>query len=132
MGKKYQLTINGQRGDTVHFEVGGKTYAVEISPKSLRTSSISSASLSAQPSVAVRPAEQNGSGSAHLIAPMPGLVVSVQVKEGQKVSAGDQVLVLEAMKMENAVPAHRDATIAKVLVKPGQQVESGAVLIELS
>jgi biotin carboxyl carrier protein len=67
----------------------------------------------------------------HLKAPMPGLVVDIPVSEGQSVSKGDTLLVLEAMKMENALKAVADATVKKVLVSKGQAVEKNVVLIEL-
>jgi biotin carboxyl carrier protein len=65
-------------------------------------------------------------------APMPGLVIDVSVKEGQEVKEGDRILVLEAMKMENSIMIHADATIKKIVVSPGQAVDKGQVLVELA
>ena len=64
-------------------------------------------------------------------APMPGLVLDIAVTEGQEVKEGDKLLILEAMKMENSIMIHADAVIKKILVKPGQPVDKGQVLIEL-
>lgn len=64
-------------------------------------------------------------------APMPGLVLEVSVQPGQRVSEGERLLILEAMKMENAISIPSDAVVAKVLVKKGQAVEKNQVLIEL-
>lgn len=64
-------------------------------------------------------------------APMPGLVLEVSVTAGQKVSAGDRLLILEAMKMENSISIQTEAVIKKVLVNKGQPVEKNQVLIEL-
>jgi biotin carboxyl carrier protein len=64
-------------------------------------------------------------------APMPGLVMEVAVIEGQEVLEGDKILILEAMKMENSIIIHANATIKKILVKTGQAVEKGQVLVEL-
>ena len=64
-------------------------------------------------------------------APMPGLVMEVAVAEGQEVLEGDKILILEAMKMENSIIIHANATIKKILVKTGQAVEKGQVLVEL-
>ncbi len=64
-------------------------------------------------------------------APMPGLVINVAVKEGQEVMVGERVLILEAMKMENSILIHANATIKKILVKAGQAVDKGQVLVEL-
>lgn len=64
-------------------------------------------------------------------APMPGLVLDIAVKEGQSVQEGEKVLILEAMKMENSILIHANATIKKINVKVGQPVEKGQILIEL-
>jgi biotin carboxyl carrier protein len=64
-------------------------------------------------------------------APMPGLVLEIAVTDGQQVKEGDKILILEAMKMENSILIHANATIKRVVVKAGQAVEKGQVLIEL-
>lgn len=70
-------------------------------------------------------------GPAPVIAPMPGLVVRVSVAPGDQVAAGQGVLVMEAMKMENELRATAAATVRSVRVTPGTAVEKGTVLIEL-
>ena len=62
---------------------------------------------------------------------MPGKIVSVEVQEGQTVAAGDPLLILEAMKMENVIKAKTAAVIKKVFVEQGQAVEKKAKLIEM-
>ena len=74
----------------------------------------------------VDPADAVASGS--LLAPMPGTVVSVAVEVGAEVSAGQPVLVLEAMKMQHTVSAPSDGTVTEIDVKPGAQVAAGEVL----
>lgn len=64
-------------------------------------------------------------------APMPGLVLEVHTQEGQSVSAGDKILILEAMKMENSIIIHSTAIIKKINVVTGQAVEKGQLLVEL-
>lgn len=64
-------------------------------------------------------------------APMPGLILDVQVKEGDEVKEGDYLLVLEAMKMENTLTAPRDGVVKSVGVKKGQTVDKGQLLIEM-
>ena len=64
-------------------------------------------------------------------APMPGLVLQIAVEEGQEVAEGDKILILEAMKMENSILIHAAAKIKKIVVKPGQAVEKGQILVEL-
>ena len=74
----------------------------------------------------VDPSEQVAEGS--LLAPMPAAVVSVAVEQGQRVSKGDTVVVLEAMKMQHTISAPTDGAVVELAVTPGVQVESGAVL----
>ena len=64
-------------------------------------------------------------------APMPGNILSVNVSQGQAVKAGDILVILEAMKMENEIVAPRDGTIAQVVTTKGAVVETGAPLIVL-
>jgi biotin carboxyl carrier protein len=74
---------------------------------------------------AARPA-----GPTSLAAPMPGLVVRVLVQPGERVQAGQGVIVIEAMKMENELRAAAAAVVRSVAVTPGSAVEKGAVLVE--
>ena len=66
---------------------------------------------------------------AHVEAPMPGKVLEVKVSAGDEVAAGDALLVLEAMKMENVLRAPRDGKIERVDAQVGEAVEKGAVLV---
>lgn len=67
---------------------------------------------------------------AHLKTGMPGKIIEIFVKPGDKVKTGKPLLIMEAMKMENEMRAQADATIKEVCVKQGDSVESGAVLIK--
>lgn len=66
-----------------------------------------------------------------LNAPMPGLILEIDVKEGDEVKEGDVILVLEAMKMENALAAPRDGVVKSISVKKGETVEKNQLLIEM-
>ena len=68
--------------------------------------------------------------SKFLLAPMPGKIVSINVKDGQKVKSGENLLVLEAMKMENLITSTKDSKIKKINVKPNDAVEVDQILIE--
>jgi pyruvate carboxylase subunit B len=70
-------------------------------------------------------------GPVPLLAPMPGLVVRVNVKAGDTVEAGQGLIVMEAMKMENELRAHGAGVVKAVRVAPGDAVEKGAVLVEM-
>ncbi len=74
---------------------------------------------------------QGGSGSGSVTAPMQGTVVKVLVEEGQKVAAGDTVIVLEAMKMENNIIAEKAGTVSEVAVSEGQSVSGGDSLLTI-
>lgn len=65
-------------------------------------------------------------------APMPGLVLNVIVEEGQEVNKGDNLLILEAMKMENIIKSPTDGTVKKILVSKGIKVEKNEILIQFS
>ncbi|HEX2923348.1 MAG TPA: acetyl-CoA carboxylase biotin carboxyl carrier protein subunit [Chloroflexota bacterium] len=69
---------------------------------------------------------------AELRAPMPGLVVRIDVAEGEHVDAGQRLLVLEAMKMENDLPAPRAGRVSNLAVTAGQTVEMGQILLRLT
>ena len=73
--------------------------------------------------------ESSQKGAPEIHAPMPGLVLSVAVIDGQSVATGEPLLVLEAMKMENEIKATFDAVIQSVQVSPGDAVQKGQILI---
>lgn len=64
-------------------------------------------------------------------APMPGIIIALQVKEGDKVKEGDTLVILEAMKMENAIICNKNGIVKSVFVSSGVTVEKGKLLIEL-
>ena len=66
----------------------------------------------------------------HIKAPMPGLIIELKVKVGDVVKPGDQLLILEAMKMENILKSQGEGTVKNVKVKKGDTVEKGQVLVE--
>jgi propionyl-CoA carboxylase alpha chain len=68
----------------------------------------------------------------HVLCPMPGLVVSIAVKEGQEVKAGETVALIEAMKMENVLRAEIDGTVKKINCKPGDSLAVDAVILEFA
>ncbi|MBX3547984.1 MAG: acetyl/propionyl/methylcrotonyl-CoA carboxylase subunit alpha [Xanthobacteraceae bacterium] len=78
------------------------------------------------------PVKQTGDSGKVVKCPMPGLVVSIAVKEGQEVKAGDQLAIVEAMKMENVIRAERDAAVKKIAVKAGDSLAVDAVILEFA
>jgi biotin carboxyl carrier protein len=128
-GKTYQVEIKSLTGDTAKVEVDGREVQVDIklpqdAPRAPRPVA-KKAPAPAKPS-APRAAPAS---SKSLLSLMPGVVVKVLVKEGQQVGAGDVLLVLEAMKMENEIRSDRSGTIGGIDVTPGQQVQTGDPLV---
>jgi biotin carboxyl carrier protein len=75
---------------------------------------------------------QVASGEIHLKSPMPGLIVGVPVEEGQAVAAGETLVILESMKMQNELKAPRGGTVSRVRVKAGERVEQNQPLLSLA
>lgn len=69
--------------------------------------------------------------SKNIVAPMPGLVLEISKKEGDEIKEGETVLILEAMKMENALKANADGIIKKINIEKAETVEKGFVIIEV-
>ncbi len=99
--------------------VGGR--AVDVSVMDERAARLASATAGSRPSTA----------DASIRAPMPGLVVAVNVEAGQAVTRGMTLVVLSAMKMQNELTARDDATVKEVLVSAGQTVNQNQVLVTL-
>ena len=78
------------------------------------------------------PAKQASDLSRHLVSPMPGLLVSLAVTEGQEVKAGEELAVIEAMKMENVLRAERDGTIKKLCARPGDSLAVDQIILEFA
>ena len=99
-----------QVGPVVHLWWRGRTYRLEAVAEGRRTAR----------------------GAAHgLEAPMPGKVIAVKKAAGDAVSKGEEILIVEAMKMENAIRAPRDGRVKRIAAKVGDMVAPGAVLVEL-
>ncbi|MDX6556273.1 MAG: pyruvate carboxylase [Miltoncostaeaceae bacterium] len=106
--------LEGKR--TIFFELNGQPREVKVADRSLA------------PSGAVKRTADEGDPS-HVPAPMPGLVVSLSVRIGEKVAKGDRLLSIEAMKMETGVFADRAGAVGEILVKAGEQVDTKQLLM---
>ena len=94
--------------------------------------SVGPASFEFKPAQAASRRRARGLAAAQIIAPMPGKVLKVMVRDGDLVEAGQALVVIEAMKMETMLAAESAAMVKHVRVEEGQMVDHGAVLIELS
>jgi pyruvate carboxylase len=109
--------VDDQGMATLFFELNGQPRRIRVPDRSRAASA-----------AGVRRKAEAGN-AAHLAAPMPGVVSGVAVAAGQKVTAGDVLLSIEAMKMETALHAERDGEIAELLVKPGDQIDAKDLLV---
>ena len=114
---------------TVVVEVGGKRVEVTL-PAGLGASSGAPAAGGPTKRRAGKKAGSGATGDS-LVAPMQGTIVKVEVAEGQEVSEGDLIVVLEAMKMEQPLNAHKSGTIEKLSAEVGATVSTGTVLCEI-
>jgi acetyl-CoA/propionyl-CoA carboxylase, biotin carboxylase, biotin carboxyl carrier protein len=121
--------------ERITVEVGGKRLEVTI-PARLRAAGPALAPAAARPArPSRRPGGAGGSapaaGGNALVSPMQGTIVKIVAPEGQAVAAGDTIVVLEAMKMEQPLTAHKAGTVTGLSVEVGQTVTAGAVICEL-
>jgi biotin carboxyl carrier protein len=117
--KNLRITVNGTAYDVQVEELGADAVAAAPAPAPAKT-----AAPKAAPKAAAGAGEK-------VAAPMPGTIVSVNVSNGQSVKAGDVLVVLEAMKMENEIKAPSDGTITSVVVAKGESVDTGATLVTI-
>ena len=116
-GITYDVALEGETAT-----VGSESYTVQVSGL---------AATPTAPTPSTAPATAAVAGEGAVTAIMPGKIVRVLVEEGDQVTEGDVVCVLEAMKMENELQAPATGEVKTVHVSPGDDVETGAVLVEI-
>lgn len=147
--KEYKLTINGHdyavridRMDdsSADVTVNGTAFAVGIGFDGNAPSKIVSRPAAVRPvqtesavrtSSAAHAAQGAGTTSRKVLSPLPGVINSINVTVGDRVSAGQTVAVLEAMKMENAIEAEKSGTVSAVHVSVGDSIPEGAPIISI-
>ncbi|MBP3643698.1 MAG: biotin/lipoyl-binding protein [Alistipes sp.] len=147
--KKYSLKINGNQYEVkiddineastlAHVTVNGTKYDVEIEggkatgtkkPAVAPAPQATGLSVTPKTPIASKPVAAPAATGAKVTCPLPGTVISINVKEGDTVAAGQTLLVLEAMKMENNIDAERGGVVKQILVAAGATVMEGDVLI---
>ena len=123
MMKRFTVTVNGTAYDVVVEEVSEGAAPAAAAP---------AAAPKAAPARKAAPVSSGSQGSVQVKAPMPGNILKVNVKVGDKVSKDTVVAVLEAMKMENEIYAGQDGTIASVEVAQGTSVTAEQVIITMN
>ena len=126
---KYKVTLNGRTYE-VEVEAGkaqllAEYEAVSVAPAAAPADVAPVAAPAAAPAAAP---VVTGAGEA-VNAPIPGTILKVNVEKGQAVKAGQVLVVLEAMKMENEILAPKDGTVTQVVVSKGSTVDTGAALV---
>ena len=108
--------------------VNGKTYDVQVEESGAVSTP---AAAPVAPAAAPAPVSSAAGEGTPVEAPMPGTILKILVSNGQAVKAGDAVVVLEAMKMENEITAPQDGTVTAVCVNQGDSVDAGKVLVTI-
>ena len=123
--KYYNITVNG-----VAYSVSVEETAAGAAPVAAAPAAPKAPAAPAAAPKAAAPA--GAAGAVSVKAPMPGNILDVQVAAGASVKAGDVLVILEAMKMENEIVAPQDGTVASVNVHKGDTVNSGDVLVSMN
>jgi biotin carboxyl carrier protein len=128
--KTFNVEINDLHARPIQANVDGEIFEVwpEESTRPV-TAAMPAAPQPAAPATAPVSSPGAASGNA-VIAPIPGVIIEIKVTAGDSVTYGQELCVLEAMKMKNSIRANHAGTIAKVLVSTGDQVQQGKVLME--
>ncbi len=125
--KNYTITVNGTPYNVTVEDANGSAAPVAAAPAPAAAPASAPA-----PAPAAAPASPAAAGSVSVDAPMPGNILDIKVSNGASVKAGDVLLILEAMKMENEIVAPQDGTVASVNVNKGDTVEAGQTLVSLN
>lgn len=138
-GNEYTVSVNQTSDSSASVTVNGTDYDVNVEglkskPKNraavARTVRAAAPVAEAAPAAAPRAAAPAGAGTA-VKSPLPGTILDVAVRQGDTVKAGQRLLLLEAMKMENNIDAECDGTVLSVNVRQGDSVLEGDVLVTI-
>ena len=135
-GNEFDVELLDKHDNSLSFKVNGQTHHVSISHNiclqaSQHEAGSSQSNSTFSPKQEIRPKEVVAKAG-EVLAPMPGIVVRVATKAGQNVKAGEVLLVIEAMKMENNICATQAGVVKEILVKAGEQVKLGQQLVKCS
>jgi biotin carboxyl carrier protein len=130
---KYKITLNGKTYE-VEVEAGQAMLLNEYEAKAPAQAAAAPAAAPAPVAAApAAPAAAAVSAAGEVIkAPMPGNILRIECTQGARVKAGDTLIILEAMKMENEILAPRDAVVAQIVTTKGSVVDTGAPLVVLA
>lgn len=121
--KKYNITVNGTTYEVIVEEAGSAPSHTPIYTAPVAPTAAPAASA---------PIHQVHSGATKVVAPMPGTILDMKVSVGHAVKKGEVICVLEAMKMENEIPAPCDGVVVSVNVQKGANVAANEVIVSIS
>jgi len=138
--KDYNAKVKKISSEKAIIEINGEEYDVKLKQlgrKEERVSSIRKVKKVEEKSKSKVSTEKErkisvGEGSNTVSSPLPGVILEVYVQKGQKVKAGEDIVVMESMKMENQIQAPYDGTIEKIFIKKGKNVLEGDPIVEIS
>ena len=133
-GNQYNVDINSVEGNIASVSVNGTSYQVELedAPAApvqavpVHTPVTAPAAAPVQTAAAPKPA-----AGKPVTSPLPGVIIAVKVNVGDSVKAGQEVAVLEAMKMENSIEAVQDGTVTAIHVAKGDSILEGAAIVTI-
>lgn len=127
--RMFKVVVNGNEYEVAVEEIKGEGGAA-TTPAAPRPAAKAPAPAPAAPKPAAAPSGGGGEGA--VVAQMPGTIIDIDVNVGDKVTRGQKLLVLEAMKMENEIVAPHDGTVSEICVQAGALVNAGDALVILS
>ena len=134
-GKTYEVNVNETDLNAANVEVNGTSYAVEFESEETVAAPVQRAAAprpAATAAAAPAAAPRATGGDSAIKSPLPGTILTVNVKTGDAVKKGDVLLVMEAMKMENNIMASKDGVVGSVYVAAGQTVMQEDALIDIN
>jgi glutaconyl-CoA/methylmalonyl-CoA decarboxylase subunit gamma len=139
-GKSFEVEVSDFSGGSADVTINGTQYAIEIEETGGVLAAPAAKAVAAVPVKAAAPAASTSgpvaiaaAGATDVIsAPMPGVIMDIAFKPGDKIAVGDIVCALEAMKMKNMIRSTREGIVGSVEVNEGQRVPFGAVIIRFA
>jgi len=130
-GHKYDVEVLHQERNIIDLEINGSQYSVELDQEIQikKTPTLVRSAVQTHKSIQKK---QTVSDSLHIKCPLPGNIMQIMVKEGDKVAVGDSLIMYEAMKMENVIKAEKAGSVAKIVVAIGDTVLQDDLLMEIN